>query len=56
MSLSSQRMGILNVGQRIEEQAEFEKIYKNGTTLSDELMACVHVVLEWSSLFSVCDL
>lgn len=26
-------MGILNVGQRIEEQAEFEKIYKNGTAL-----------------------
>lgn len=25
-----QRMGVLNVGQRIEEQAEFEKIYKNG--------------------------
>lgn len=31
--LTSQRMGILNVGQRIEEQAEFEKIYKNGATL-----------------------
>lgn len=28
-----QRMGILNVGQRIEEQAEFEKIYKNGTAM-----------------------
>lgn len=25
-----QRLGILNVGQRIEEQAEFEKTYKNG--------------------------
>ena len=25
-----QRMGVLNVGQRIEEQADFEKIYKNG--------------------------
>lgn len=33
VSLSLQRMGILNVGQRIEEQAEFEKIYKNGETL-----------------------
>ncbi|KAG7243814.1 hypothetical protein INR49_007498 [Caranx melampygus] len=27
-----QRMGVLNVGQRIEEQAEFEKIYKNGNS------------------------
>lgn len=27
-------MGVLNVGQRIEEQAEFEKIYKNGTAVS----------------------
>lgn len=30
VSIYSQRMGILNVGQKIEEQAEFEKIYKNG--------------------------
>lgn len=27
-----QRMGVLNVGQRVEEQADFEKIYKNGNT------------------------
>lgn len=25
-----QRMGVLHVGQKIEEQADFEKIYKNG--------------------------
>lgn len=30
MSMFPQRMGILNVGQKIEEQAEFENIYKNG--------------------------
>lgn len=30
VSIYSQRVGILNVGQKIEEQAEFEKIYKNG--------------------------
>lgn len=33
VAVSPQRMGVLNVGQRIEEQAEFEKIYKNGRTL-----------------------
>lgn len=33
VSIYSQRMGILNVGQKIEEQAEFEKIYKNGITI-----------------------
>ncbi|CAF95098.1 unnamed protein product, partial [Tetraodon nigroviridis] len=33
-----QRMGILNVGQRIEEQAEFEKIYKNAW--ADNANAC----------------
>lgn len=27
-----QRMGVLNVGQRVDEQAEFEKVYKNGKT------------------------
>uniref|UniRef100_A0A8C4HV39 SAC domain-containing protein n=1 Tax=Dicentrarchus labrax TaxID=13489 RepID=A0A8C4HV39_DICLA len=33
-----QRMGVLNVGQRIEEQAEFEKIYKNAW--ADNANAC----------------
>jgi len=33
LHLRPQRMGVLNVGQRIEEQAEFEKIYKNGNNL-----------------------
>lgn len=33
VSIYSQRMGILNVGQKIEEQAEFEKIYKNGINI-----------------------
>lgn len=33
-----QRMGVLNVGQRIEEQAEFEKIYKNGNVFC--VLAC----------------
>lgn len=28
-----QRLGVLHVGQRIEEQADFEKIYKNGMLL-----------------------
>lgn len=28
--MSFQRMGVLHVGQKIEEQADFEKIYKNG--------------------------
>lgn len=28
-----QRVGVLNVGQRLEEQNEFEKIYKNGTAM-----------------------
>ncbi|KAM4630283.1 phosphatidylinositol-3-phosphatase SAC1-A isoform 1-T1 [Polymixia lowei] len=34
----SQRMGVLNVGQRIEEQADFEKIYKNAW--ADNANAC----------------
>ncbi|KAM7372725.1 hypothetical protein PAMP_007627 [Pampus punctatissimus] len=33
-----QRMGVLNVGQRIEEQADFEKIYKNAW--ADNANAC----------------
>uniref|UniRef100_UPI00398E5790 phosphatidylinositol-3-phosphatase SAC1-B n=1 Tax=Pristiophorus japonicus TaxID=55135 RepID=UPI00398E5790 len=33
-----QRMGVLHVGQRIEEQAEFEKIYKNAW--ADNANAC----------------
>uniref|UniRef100_A0A672H6L1 Phosphatidylinositide phosphatase SAC1-A n=1 Tax=Salarias fasciatus TaxID=181472 RepID=A0A672H6L1_SALFA len=33
-----QRIGVLNVGQRIEEQAEFEKIYKNAW--ADNANAC----------------
>uniref|UniRef100_A0AAQ4S9A1 SAC domain-containing protein n=1 Tax=Gasterosteus aculeatus aculeatus TaxID=481459 RepID=A0AAQ4S9A1_GASAC len=33
-----QRMGVLNVGQRIEEQAEFEKIYRNAW--ADNANAC----------------
>ncbi|XP_027891482.1 phosphatidylinositol-3-phosphatase SAC1-A isoform X2 [Xiphophorus couchianus] len=33
-----QRMGVLNVGQRIEEQAEFEKVYKNAW--ADNANAC----------------
>lgn len=37
-----QRMGVLNVGQRIEEQAEFEKIYKNGKRML--LLICWHVL------------
>ncbi|XP_014879916.1 phosphatidylinositide phosphatase SAC1-B-like [Poecilia latipinna] len=32
------RMGVLNVGQRIEEQAEFEKVYKNAW--ADNANAC----------------
>lgn len=39
MPVCVQRMGVLNVGQRIEEQVDFEKIYKNGTTLC--VCACV---------------
>lgn len=30
-----QRLGVLHVGQRIEEQADFEKIYKNGRLFID---------------------
>lgn len=41
LSVCPQRMGVLNVGQRIEEQAEFEKIYKNGTAVC--LFHCWHV-------------
>ncbi|XP_076864540.1 phosphatidylinositol-3-phosphatase SAC1-A [Brachyhypopomus gauderio] len=33
-----QRLGVLHVGQKIEEQAEFEKIYKNGW--ADNANAC----------------
>ncbi|XP_072772678.1 phosphatidylinositol-3-phosphatase SAC1-A-like [Nerophis lumbriciformis] len=33
-----QRMGILNIGQRLEEQADFEKIYKNAW--ADNANAC----------------
>lgn len=55
-----QRMGVLNVGQRIEEQAEFEKIYKNGTLslTHSTVTACVVSFVESVALtlFSVCDL
>lgn len=30
MCVCLQRMGVLPMGQQIEEQADFEKIYKNG--------------------------
>lgn len=30
-------MGVLHVGQRIEEQADFEKIYKNGVFIILEI-------------------
>lgn len=33
-------MGVLNVGQRIEEQAEFEKIYKNGNFIYLTISMC----------------
>ncbi|XP_046875564.1 phosphatidylinositol-3-phosphatase SAC1-A [Hypomesus transpacificus] len=35
-----QRMGVLNVGQKIEEQADFEKIYKNAW--ADNANACAN--------------
>ncbi|OXB83263.1 UNVERIFIED_CONTAM: hypothetical protein H355_002015 [Colinus virginianus] len=38
-----QRLGVLHVGQRIEEQADFEKIYKNGIPLT-ELKMCIYVL------------
>lgn len=49
-------MGVLNVGQRIEEQAEFEKIYKNGTAVCALLSKHVSAVVDGvPSLVSVCD-
>lgn len=41
LSFHPQRMGILNVGQRVEEQTEFEKIYKTGTAVCSAHLACV---------------
>lgn len=35
--VSFQRMGVLHVGQKIEEQADFEKIYKNGVFILLEI-------------------
>ena len=37
-------MGVLNVGQRIEEQADFEKIYKNGKKLTSHLFLLICAV------------
>lgn len=31
-----QRLGVLHVGQKLEEQDEFEKIYKNGKCFLDQ--------------------
>jgi len=40
--MSFQRMGVLHVGQRIDEQADFEKIYKNGVFIFLE-MTLIHI-------------
>lgn len=42
--MSFQRMGVLHVGQKIEEQADFEKIYKNGVFVLLEILS-VHTIL-----------
>ncbi|MEE6517862.1 hypothetical protein FKM82_028394 [Ascaphus truei] len=38
LQVQLQRLGVLHVGQRIEEQAEFEKVYKNAW--ADNANAC----------------
>ncbi|KAF3834412.1 hypothetical protein F7725_025616 [Dissostichus mawsoni] len=44
------RMGVLNVGQRIEEQAEFEKIYKNGNVSTGKRTRLGLLMDGWNSM------
>lgn len=52
--MSPQRMGVLNVGQRIEEQAEFEKIYKNGRILRQHSCMCSVIGRNCSLMLFLC--